>query len=219
MKKLKFGVLVMISLFILSCEKEKENDPVNLPIDVYADFKTQTDIQFSGTILGIETSWVYDNGNDSIDASYGFDWGLTSDPTIKQCVFDIYTHEKRVENYSLIVKSPSFSINSTYNYKKSIFEVGEKKFNSASNAIFEGFEVILIAKNGYYTTSYGNQESSSFEIIKMEELPANPEKFQPRKLRLWIVLSCNLYEGGNIEKSGEIKNGKFIAEITLDSNL
>jgi len=207
----------MISLFILSCEKEKE--PINPPIDIYADFKTQTDIQFSGTLLGNETSWVYDIGNDSIDTSYGFTWGLTSDPTIQQCVFQIYTYEKRAENYLLIVKSPAFSIYSTYSYKKSIFEVGEKKFNSASNAIFEGFEVILISKNRNYSTSFGNQDSSSFEIIKMEELPANPEKFEPPKLRLWIVVSCNLYEGGNIEKSGEIKDGKFIAEITLDSKI
>ena len=213
MKNLTFGLIVIISLINVSCRKDK----IDPNIEELEIFKNQTEIQFTGTVLGNEINWTFDNWENGIGATYGRSWNLTNDTTIQQFSFEIYDVEKSQEIEHLEIKSPAFSSNDTYSFKKSLFESGVKKFHSMTSTIYEGFEITVYSKNSIYWSSYGEQKNSTFNIIKVQELAPNPQTYEPAKLRLWIVLSCNLYNG-NEQKVGEIKDGKYISEVSLETN-
>lgn len=83
-----------------------------------------------------------------------------------------------------------------------------------SSTIYNGFEILGTTKNGCFSSSTGDQNFSTFEIIKIQELASDPPLGNTKKIRLWVIVSCNLYECGG-QKIGTIKNGKFIGEIEL----
>lgn len=211
MKKTILILLALFSLINFSCQKESMNLYDN-ELDV---FKNASGLQFNGTVLENELSWKFDNYNNGITGAYGIYWGtmngLPSDTTIQQKLFSISDYEKRGGIFTIEVRSPAFSINSSDFEKKEMFEVGKKPFNSKTGSIYQGFRIAVLANNGLLTTNNGEQVNSSFEIIKVVEQNAYPELKEPKKLLLWMVFSCNLYDLEG-QKAGEIKNGKFITE-------
>jgi hypothetical protein len=212
MKKTSLILLALISLINFSCQEET----VNLYDNELEVFKNESGLQFNGTVLENEISWKFDNYNNGITGGYASYWGamsgLPSDTTIQQKGFIIGDYEKREDVFTLEVKSPAFSINSSDFEKKEIFEVGKKQFNSKTGSIYQGFKIAVVTNNGFFTTNNGDQANSSFEIVKVVEQDANPELLEPKKLLLWMVFSCNLYDLEG-QKVGEIKNGKFITEF------
>jgi hypothetical protein len=214
MKKAAFGILVLFSVINFSCHKE----PVDTYVDEIEQFKNQTGIQFSGTILGQEVNWKFDNWQNNIGATSGSYWslmnGLSADTTIQRRASEIYDHERRDEIFNLEVKSPAFCIDSSYVYKKSLFEIGKKYFHSDKDPIEKGFLVKIQSKNGDYYTNNGKQDNSTFEIIKTEETVENLDRNEQKYLVLWIVISCNLYDY-NGQLAGVIKDGKFLTQIIL----
>lgn len=215
MKKITTGILILMTIIIYSCNEEKELvDPF---IEEIEQFKAQSIIQFSGQVLENEINWKFDNWNNGIGGYGESFWCLTDSKKIQQRNFTIYDYEQRDDIISLKIKSPAFSIDSSLLFKKTIFEIGRKALRSSSNSIYEGFEIQGNSKNACFSSLYGDQNASSFEIIKVQELtPDDPEK-DYKKLRLWIVVSCNLFQCEG-QKIGMIKGGKFIAEIELERN-
>lgn len=212
MKKAAFGILVLFSLINFSCQKES----MNLYDNELEVFKSASGLQFNGTVIENEISWKFDNYNNGITGGYGSYWGtmngLPSDTTIQQKLFNIGDYEKREDVSTLEVRSPAFSINYSDLEKKEIFEVGKKQFNSKTGSIYKGFTIAVVVNNGLFITNNGDQVNSSFEIVKVVEQNANPGLKEPKKLLLWMVFSCNLYDLEG-HKAGEIKNGKFITEF------
>lgn len=212
MKKTIFVILATISFINFNCQKES----VNLYDNDLESFKSANGLQFKGTVLENEISWKFDNYNNGITGGYASFWGtvngLPSDTTIQQKGFSIGDYEKRGGVFTLEVRSPAFSVNSTDSEKKKIFEVGKKTFNSKTGSIYQGFKIAVLANNGFSTTNNGEQVNSSFEIVKVVEKDANPVQQEPKKLLLWMVFSCNLYDLDG-KKAGEIKNGRFVTEF------
>jgi len=215
MKKTVLILLATVSLISFSCKKES----VNLYDDVELEkFKNLTGVQFSGKILNYEINWKFDNWDNNIGTTYGRKWGLMNglleDTTIQRITSDIYDYEKQGEIFNLEINSPALDIDSSFAYKKTLFETGKKYFHSDKDPIDKGFLVKIQSKHGDFYTNNGNQMSSTFEIVKVEETIPNLARNEPRLLVLWIVLSCNLYDY-NGQKAGEIKDGKFITRIEL----
>jgi len=215
MKKRTLVIFGLVSVISLSCKKESVS-PNN---DEIEQFLNQTEIQFNGTVLGNGISWVFENWNTKIGFNYGSAWGFVADTTIQNRSCQIFDTEE-IENICLLkIISPAFCIDSSYIFKKSIFEIGKKQFNSSTSSIYEGFVIEASSKIESYSTYFGNQENSSFEIIKTQELtPSDPEQNNSKKLKLWIVFSCNLYTDSG-QKTGEIKDGKFIGVIEVEPDL
>jgi hypothetical protein len=214
MKKITTGILILMAIINYSCNNNDLVDPLTEELE---QFKNQTIIQFSGQVLGYDIYWKFGNWNNGIGGYGESFWCLTDSKKIQQRNFSIYDYEQRDYIISLKIKSPAFSIDSSLVFKKTIFETGRKALRSSSNSIYEGFEIQGNSKDACFSSLYGEQNASSFEIIKVQELtPDDPEK-DYKKLRLWIVVSCNLFQCEG-QKIGMIKGGKFIAEIELERN-
>lgn len=196
---------------IISCGKE-EIDVVDYEIEM---FKTLSQPQFQGKIIDELIYWQFGNWNNGIGSSHGSFWCVTEDTTIQQRDFAIYDYENRRKIRSLVVTSPAFSINDSYEIKKSIFEKGMKSFHLIDNSVFDGFTVEGFTEDSFFSSAFGNQNSSTFEIVKITELnPDEPGVGDRKIIRLWIIVNCNLYNPKG-QKVGRIENGKFINTIGI----
>jgi hypothetical protein len=210
MKKISIGILVLVAIVFYGCNKET----VDPPIDPYALFKGQSHDQFRGKALGEDIIWIYDNWNNGTGSMTGYFWPLSENRKIQQSYFSIYDYEQKDFFNLIAMRSPAYCVDSSYVFKKSIFDVGIKTFHLSKNTIYEGFELTGNTKTGHFVTSLGEQDSSSFEIIKTQELPPNSPLKDTKRLRIWILVSCNLYDFDAL-KIGSIKDGQIIADIDL----
>lgn len=213
MKKLIPLIIILTALINFGCDKESI-DPINKGIE---QFKTQTAIQFQGKVLNEDVYWKFDNWDNGIGAYGESFWCVTDDKTIQQRNFSIYDYEKRENLTFLKIVSPAFSINDSYEEKKSIFDVGKKEFQTEDNSIYEGFIIQGNTKDFCFSTKGGEQKNSSFEIIKIQELPSDYPDKDYKKVRLWTIVSCTLYGCGG-QKVGRIENGRFVSEIEIERN-
>lgn len=213
MKKKTIGILMFLAVINYSCKQESV-EPITENFDY---FKSQTAVQFSGQVLGDDIFWKFDNWNNGIGGYGESYWCLTDNKKIQQRNLSIYDYEKRTSITSLKINSPAFCIDSSYVLKKSIFDVGKKSFRIPSSTIYEGFEVLGATKDGCFSSNGGEQNASTFEVIKLQELASAFPLKDTKKTRLWIVVSCNLYGCGG-KKIGELKDGKFIGEIEIENN-
>lgn len=209
MKKIIFCFLAIV-LINVSCDK-KPISPNEIEI-----FKEKDIIQFQGEVLDEEISWKKsDNRNNGIGSRHGtYLCVVKNDTTIQQKWFSIYDSEKRGELSSLRVFSPAFKVTDFYENKKSIFELGKKSFYLKDNSVYDGFKIEGVKNGSFFSSSYGNQDESSFEVVKFEDLPwyGSHSEGYTKNIRLWIVVSCNLYQSDG-QKIGRMENGKFISEI------
>lgn len=213
MRKLIPFITILTTLINFGCDKESI-DPLNKDIE---QFKAQTVIQFQGKVLNEDVYWRFGNWNNGIGAASESFWCVTEDKTIQQRNFSIYDYEKRENLTSLKIVSPAFSIKDSYEIKKSIFDVGKKEFQTEGKSIYEGFIIEGNTKDICFSTKGGEQKNSSFEIIKIQELPSDYADKDYKKVRLWTVVSCTLYScGGQI--AGKIENGRFVSEIEIERN-
>jgi len=214
MKYLSLFFIFHLFIINLSC-KEETVDPFIAEIE---QFKKQTTLQFKGNVNSQDVYWRFDNWDNGIGAAFESSWRASNDSTIQTRNFAIYDYELREDLTLLRIFSPAFSIMDSYENKRSIFDVGEKKFRLVDDSIFDGFTIQANIDSTVFITNNGSQEGSFFEIIKNEEvLPEHAEQPDNKKIRIWILVSCNLYEyGGN--KIGRIENGRFIAEVLIDWN-
>ena len=213
MKKLT-TIILLATIINIGCDREAI-EPINKSIE---QFKTQTALQFQGKVLGEEIYWKFDNWDNGIGAGSESFWCVTDDKTIQQRNFLIYDYEKRENLTFLKIVSPAFSINDSYDNKKLIFDVGEKEFQLENNTIYEGFIIQGSTKDYCFSTKYGDQNKSSIEIVKMQELPSDyPDQQDYKKIRIWTIVSCTLYSCGG-QKIGRIENGRFVSEIEIERN-
>lgn len=212
MKKL-ITLILLATLINFGCEKESI-EPANKDIE---QFKAQSTIQFIGKVLSENIYWKFDNWNNGIGAFSESFWCVTEDKTIQQRNFSIYDYQKR-ENLTLLkIVSPAFSINDNYETKKLIFDIGKKEFQHEGNSIYEGFIIQGNTNDICFSTKGGEQKNSSFEIVKIKELPTVYSDQDYKKVRLWIIVSCTLYGCGG-QKIGRIENGRFVTEIEIERN-
>jgi hypothetical protein len=213
-KKLIPTLIILTTIFNISCDKESIN-PIDEEIE---QFKVETTIQFQGKVFDNDIYWKFDNWDNGIGAYSESFWCVAENKAIQQRNFAIYDYELR-ENLTLLkVISPALDTTDLYSVKKAIFEVGLKQFQSAENSIYDGFIIEGTTKIGCFSTYYGSQDKSSIEIIKIQELsPDFPEQTDYKKIRLWTVITCDLYECGG-QKVGTIEKGRFISEIEIERN-
>ena len=214
MRKFLFLFLTLTVSIMIGCEAESVN-PLDQEI---AAFKNQTAIQFQGKVLEHDISWVFDNWQNGIGALGEHFWCVTDDTSIQQRNFAIYDIEKRTHVTFLKIVSPALDIKDSYVIKKVIFEVGEKPFRLTDDSIYDGFIIEGVTKDEHFSTYYGPQDKSSIEIVKMEELlPDDPEQPGHKKIRVWTVVTCDLYDCRG-QKMGTIDRGRFISEIQIERN-
>jgi hypothetical protein len=213
MKKLIFCFLTIL-LVNVSCDDEA-TDPVANEIET---FKTYSTIQFRGEVMDKEIKWVFGNWENGIGAYGESYWCVADDKTIQQRNFSIYDYEKREDLRFLKIISPAIKTTDPYEDKLSVFEVGKKSFRLGDNSIYDGFIIEGNTKELSFSSSYGSQDGSSFEVVKIQELvPDIAESVDYKKIRLWIVVTCNIYQDVG-QKVGRIENGKFIAELEIERN-
>lgn len=210
MKKITIGILMFLAVMNFSCKKES----IDPSVEYLDPFNYMTNIQFHGQLLGSDINWQFNNWDNGIGGYSESYWCLTDDKKIQRRSFSIYDIEKRDYITFLKINSPAFCIDSSYVFIKSIFDVGKKTFRIPTSTIYEGFEILGSTKDGCFSSSNGEQNFSTFEIIKIQEYTTESSLRDTKNLRLWVVVSCNLYECGG-QKIGEIKDGKFIGEIEL----
>jgi hypothetical protein len=214
MNRTHFLMLVLSSLIIYSCDKESI-DPFDQEIE---QFKHQTKLQFGGTILDNQIYWRFDNWENGIGASYQSCWNLTDDIKIQNRSFSIYDYDERSHVIVISFSSPAFSIDSSYEYKKSIFDIGIKQYKTTESNIFQGFEISITTIDEVLFTKYGDQSNSTLEIVKLQELTREiSDAADYKRIRLWIIVSCKLYNSGG-QIIGSIENGKLLAEIEIERN-
>jgi hypothetical protein len=210
MKKIFIPIIILVAIMQSGCNKETEVEPA----EDYYEFKAQSHMQFRGNALGSDINWIYDNWENGTGAAGGFWFPLGDAQKILQTHWSIYGYGK-TDFFSLVaITSPAFCADSSYTFKRSIFNPGLKTFHLINNSIYEGFELSGNTQTGHFKTSNGEQDSSSFEIIKTQELPPYSPLKDTKRLRLWIVVSCNLYDFDG-KKIGTIKDGQIISEVEL----
>lgn len=207
-------ILFVIGLVIIGCDESI--DPIYQHIE---ELKSLTEIQFQGKVLNNDINWVVTgwNGNGYSGGGGSF-WCVTDDKTIQQRFFSISDTEHRGTLNYLSVWSPAFSTKDSYEIKKSIFDVGKKEYWLTGNSIYDGFTISGHTNDICFSTQYGAQNKSSFEVVKIRELP--PKYYEHpdnKRIKLWLIASCNLY-ACNGQKIGRIENGRFVIEIQVESN-
>lgn len=213
MKLLKILLLLSTSILFVSCEKEKE-DETNRELEM---FLLRTAFQFKGIVLEEEVNWVFSNWQNGIGAYSESFWCLTADKKIQQRNFAIYDYEGRGEILSIKIKSPAFSIDSSFVYKKSIFDLGVKNIRNPEDEIYDGFDIEVASTYGFFSTFYGNQNSSSLEVLKLEEIEPLEGEEDCKEVKVWFHFSCNLYKP-NAEFAGKIEKGMLIASFLIENN-
>lgn len=212
MKKWTAGILLLISMLLIGCAKELSVDTYNAELEL---FKGQSALQFSGLVLGNNLNWKFTNWKNGIGTYSESNFCSRGYKKVKQLNFAIFDTQSKDSILSLKVNSPLFSIDSSAVYKNVIFGTGKKYLSSPDRSNFDGFEIQGNSKNIDFSSRYGDQEYSTFEILKAEEVVIDPTLPDYKRLRLWIVVSCNLYQSDG-KKIGELKNGRFVGEIELD---
>jgi hypothetical protein len=209
MKKLPTTLIVFTALFNLGCEQESI-EPANNGIK---EFKAEAVTQFRGKVLNEDIYWKDDESDNGIDSYCVRFWCVTDDKSIQQRILLIYDYKKTGNVTTLKLTSPAFSIHNTDEAKKAIFDVGKKDFHLRGNSIYDGFTIDGEAKEICFSTAYGEQNDSSFEIVQMHELPADfGQEYQ--NVRVWVMVSCTLYDCDG-HPIGKIENGRFVAEIQV----
>lgn len=212
MKRLKFLALLSTSFLLMSCEKEGEK---NIALDR---FLSRTELQFEGNVMEEEVNWFFSNWDNGIGAYSESYWCLTADKKIQQRNFAIYDYNKRKEIFLIKIKSPAFSIDSSYNFKKSIFDLGIKNIKDSEDRIFDGFDIEVSSTYGMVSTIYGDQKSSSLEVLKLVEEATSAEYQDDYKaVKVWFLISCKLYKP-NGELAGKIKDGMLLGFFQIESN-
>ena len=207
MKRLT-NILLLAILVQVGCDS-----PTIEPTDkINEQFKTQTSLQFQGRVLGENIDWKFSNWINGIGAYSESFWCVVDDKTIQQRNFAIYDSEKKQNLTFLKIVSPAFSINDTYHNKLAIFDVGKKEFQEQDESVYDGFILQGNTKDQCFSTKFGDQSKSSFEIIKMQELPSDY-----KSIRVWIIVTCTLYNCDG-QKIGQIENGRFVSEIEMERN-
>lgn len=212
MKALIFLLLLLPSILFVGCEKEKEEEIL------YEVFLSRTRPSFKGNVMGEEVNWVVGNWETGIGSLSGTWWCITEDKKIQQRLFTIYDYEENQETYSVDVKSQAFSQDSSFAHKRSIFEVGRKSIRSSEDGIFEGFDIEVSTINGCFSTSFGNQDSSSLEVLKIDEIPPSEGQPDHKEAKVWLVFSCNLYKP-NGEYAGRLEDGMLIGNFLIDHRI
>jgi len=198
--------LVVLLLGISGCDLF--TDPEKKELEA---FKTNNSLQFQGKVMGQEINWKYANWENGIGTLYGSNWCVTEDKNVHQKNFSIYDTEQRDDIYSLGIIFPAFNINDKYENKKMIFDVGSKSFHSLDDSVYDGFTVLVKTKEMSFSTQFGEQEESSFEVVKIQEWEADGVE----KMKLWVLISCDLYSGTG-EYYGKIENGQVIGMVELE---
>ncbi len=205
---------LLLAIFSAGCTKEAVT-PIDREIEL---FKTYSSLQFQGKVFDQSISWSFANWQNGIGAYWCSYRCLTTDTTIQQRNFAIYDFQQREDLTFLQIKSPAIRTTFPYYFKRKFFERGTKEFQTEGMSIFDGFIVEGWTKLNFFTSYYGDQEGSKFEVVKMEELfPGSPELPDYKKVRLWILVSCNLYDLSG-KKIGRMERGKFIVEIEIERN-
>lgn len=210
MKNLRCFLLLVIPILFVSCEKEIE-DEMNKEIEM---FLSKTELQLKGNVLEEEVYWPFSNWENGIGAYTESFWCLTPDKKIQQRNFAIYDYEQREVIESIKIKSPAFSIDSTFAFKKSIFDVGIKNIRNPEDEIYDGYDIEVISINGFFATVYGDQNSSSLEVLKIKEIPPLEGLPDDNEVKVWFLISCKLYKP-NGELAGKIENGMLIAYFKI----
>lgn len=213
MKLLYFSLLLSISILFMSCEKEKE-DEINKELEM---FLSRTAIQFKGNVIEEEVNWIFSNWQNGIGTYTQSFWCLTADKKIQQRNFSIYDYDQREKIISIKIKSPAFSIDSSFAYKKSIFDPGIKKIRNPEDEIFKGFDIEVSSSNGFFSTIYGNQNLSSLEILKIMDVQPLEGLPDYNEFKAWFLISCKLYKP-NGEYAGKIEKGMMIGNFEIDRN-
>lgn len=212
MKKRTVGILILISVLVYGCGKELSTDAYNAEIGL---FKGESTVQFNGRVLGNTINWKFTNWKNGIGSYSETNVCSRDNRKVQQLNFAIYDTQSRDSIVALKVNSPLFTIDGSSDYKNVIFGIGKKSISSSTCSVFKGFEIQGSARKIDFSSSYGDQEFSTFEIVKAQEVIIDPSIPDYKRLRLWIVVSCNLYQSGG-KKIGELKDGKFVGEIELD---
>lgn len=211
----KIGGILLFSILICAGCNEESVDFENNDLEL---FKKLSSIQFQGRVMDKDIYWRFDNWNNGIGKFSETFWCVEDDKTIQQRNFSIYDYEKRDHINMLKIVSPAFSIKDNYEVKLSIFDVGKKNFHLNGESIYNGFIIQGNSADTCFSTQYGPQNESSFEVVRVQELlPDSPESPDYKKTKLWIAVTCNLYscDGKNI---GRIENGRFITEVEIERN-
>ena len=203
--KNKLFLLLIIPFLTISCEKEI-TEPVPV-VDDYKFFRSYDRSMFQGKVFDKGYDWKHASQNYGISTAHGAFWCLTHDTTIQERSFSIRDNFKRTNLHSLEITSPAFNVNDSYEDKRMIFEAGMKTFFLENNSIYSGFRVEGVSNGDFFSSIYGSQKSSTFEIYQSEELHQDI-------IRLWIIVNCNLY---NIDGEfvSRIEDGRFINIIEL----
>jgi hypothetical protein len=209
------SILLTLTVFIIvGCDTTESINPIDNQIER---FKTETTIQLNGKILGENISWRFD-WKDGITIFRESFWCVSDNKAIQQRNFGFSKYDSKENLKSLKIISPALDTADSYSAKLALFEVGKKQFQSAKNTVFDGFIIQGTTKDGCFSTYFGDQNKSAIEIVKMEELsPDYAGDKDYKSIRLWTVVSCDLYNCGG-EKIGTIEKGRFITEIDIERN-
>lgn len=212
MKGLILVVLLSTPILFMSCEKEKEEKEEEKKIDLEM-FLSETELQFKGSVIEEDVNWVFSNWQNGIGAFSESFWCLTADKKIQQRNFAIYDSAQREEIISIKIKSPAFNIDSSFALIKTIFDSGNKNIRNPEDGIFDGFDIEVSSTWGFVSTIYGDQNSSSLEVLKLVEEDQDDYK----EIKVWFIISCNLYKP-NGELAGKIKNGMLLGYFFFTGN-
>ena len=215
-------IFLLILTITISCSEDPDFE---LALKI-KQFKYKTSPQIEGEILGYNELFVFKDWGNDVGAYYKSFWCLTNDSTVQNRSYHIYKLNTGLVQgvRKIIVVSPAFYTTIPYEDKKSIFNVSEKPFNSIEGTIFNGFKIKVESQDisystHYSSTEYGNQKDSTFDVIKFEKvkMPRDPSDPDYNKVKLWILVNCNLYDSSG-NQVGRIDNGKFIIEFLIGVN-
>lgn len=189
-------------------------DPARREIE---QFKSLTGIRFRGKVFNQDVVWQFKNWEGSIGTSAGSFWCVVDDKRIQNRNSSIYDHAKQKDLYMITIESPAFSIDSSYAFKKAIFAPGTKKIRRSTDNPYAGFVVQAYSQTNCFSTLDGDQSRSTFEVVRLEEMPPVEGMRDFKKIKVWMVVNCSLYHCGGV-KAGEIKNGLFCLDFEVDRN-
>ncbi|WP_291783224.1 hypothetical protein [Cecembia sp.] len=207
--------LTLTVFIILGCDTTDSINPIDSEI---ARFKTETTLQFNGKVLNENIAWRFDwNGGVTIFRQ-SF-WCVADNKAIQQRNFGFSKNDPAANLRSLKIISPALDTADTYSTKLAIFDVGKKEFQTTSNTVFDGFIIQGTTKDGCFSTYFGDQNKSSIEIVRLQELQPDSEGNKDyKRVRLWTVVTCDLYSCSG-DKIGTIEKGRFITEVDIERNL
>lgn len=217
MKPLKILVFLSASILFLSCEKEKEQEQEFDIHQALEMFLASNALQFKGMVMDEDVYWVFSDWQNGIGAYTESFWCLTADKKIQQRNFAIYDYEEREEILSVKIKSPAFSIDSSYTWKKSIFDVGMKLIRNPEDGIFDGFDIEVSGRDGFFSTVYGDQSTGTLEVLRLEEAGAPEGDIDFKEVKVWFHFSCNLYRP-NGAYAGQIEHGMLMGNFLIEFN-